>query len=371
MKLHMQSDNSVTLVDNLFIDRYMAGANGEYVKLYLYLLRCVGTGQDLSVSSIADFFDHTEKDVQRALAYWEKLDLLKLKYDESGSITDIVFCDAEQPECAHLEDDTQEDPYEAQEDSYSSSGRVIRMEAQPARPEIPDKRSLSAARKRELREEEDIRQLFFVAETYLGRVLSSTEANNLLYFYDTLGFSFELVEYLIEYCASKGNPGARYMEKVAIGWYQDGIRTAAQAKRQTSQYSKDYYQIFAAFGIKGRAPAAREIEYMDRWLKQWDLPVQIVQEACSRTILQVHEPSFSYADKILKNWHEQDVSCMEDIAQLDAAFTQKNAREAGPAGRLPDPSSQRSSNRFNNFRQRQYDFQTLEQKLLRTQARGE
>ena len=163
MKLHMQSDNSVTLVDNLFIDRYMAGANGEYVKLYLYRLRCVGTGQDLSVSSIADFFDHTEKDVQRALAYWEKLDLLKLKYDESGSITDIVFCDAEQPECAHLEDDTQEDPYEAQEDSYSSSGRVIRMEAQPARPEIPDKRSLSAARKRELREEEDIRQLFFVA----------------------------------------------------------------------------------------------------------------------------------------------------------------------------------------------------------------
>ena len=96
-----------------------------------------------------------------------------------------------------------------------------------------------------------------------------------------------------------------------------------------------------------------------------------MQEACSRTILQVHEPSFSYADKILKNWHEQDVSCMEDIAQLDAAFTQKNAREAGQAGRLPDPSSQRSSNRFNNFRQRQYDFQTLEQKLLRTQARGE
>ena len=363
MKLHMQSDNSVTLVDNLFIDRYMAGANGEYVKLYLYLLRCAGTGQDLSVSSIADFFDHTEKDVQRALAYWEKLDLLKLSYDGDGSITDIILCDAEEPESALPS--KEEDP-----EAYDRTGRIIRMDAQPAQPEVPDKRSLSAERKRQLREEEDIRQLFFVAETYLGRVLTATEANNLLYFYDTLGFSFDLVEYLIEYCASKGNPGARYMEKVAIGWYQDGIRTVQQAKKQSSQYSKDYYQIFAAFGIKGRAPAAKEIEYMDRWLKQWDLPAQIVLEACSRTIIQAHEPSFSYADKILRSWHEQGVSTMEDVQALDTAHAQQAQQEAAGTSRR-EQGSARVSNRFNNFRQRQYDFQTLEQKLLRTQARGE
>ena len=62
MKLHMQSDHSVTLIDNSFIDQYMSSANGEFVKLYIYLLRCAGTGEELSVSSIADFFDHTEKD---------------------------------------------------------------------------------------------------------------------------------------------------------------------------------------------------------------------------------------------------------------------------------------------------------------------
>ena len=81
MRLHLQSDNGVTLVENVFIDQYMPGANGEYVKLYLYLLRCAGTGRELSISSIADFFDHTEKDVRRALTYWEKLSLLKLRYD--------------------------------------------------------------------------------------------------------------------------------------------------------------------------------------------------------------------------------------------------------------------------------------------------
>ena len=91
MKLHLQSDNGVTLIENKFIDQYMPGANGEYVKLYLYLLRCASSGRELSVSSIADFFDHTEKDGRRALKYWEKLRLLRLEYDENGGITDISF----------------------------------------------------------------------------------------------------------------------------------------------------------------------------------------------------------------------------------------------------------------------------------------
>jgi PmbA protein len=30
MKLHIQSDSGVTLIENIFIDRYMPGANGEF-----------------------------------------------------------------------------------------------------------------------------------------------------------------------------------------------------------------------------------------------------------------------------------------------------------------------------------------------------
>lgn len=359
MKLHLQSDNSVTIVDNVFIDRYIANANGEYVKLYLYLLRCAGTGQELSVSSIADFFDHTEKDVQRALSYWEKLELMKLKYAKDGSITDILFCVGE-PDA----------PGQEEVPSGEAPARpALRLEPQGASPvTVPDKHSLTAARKKELREEEDIQQLIFVAETYLGRVLTSTEANNLLYFYDTLDFSFDLVEYLIEYCASRGNPGARYMEKVAVGWYQDGIRTVQQAKKQSSRYSKDYYQIFAAFGIKGRAPAAKEIEYMDRWLRQWELSSALICEACSRTILKAHQPSFSYADRILKNWHEQGALTLEDVARLDEAYAQRSA--AQPSDPSPAPAG-KVSNRFNNFRQRSYDYKDLEKQLLHAQTRGE
>lgn len=351
MKLHMQSDNSFTLIDNSFIDRYMGSANGEFVKLYIYLLRCANAGAELSVSSIADFFDHTEKDVKRALAYWEKLGVLRLSYDEDGSITDILFSSGDDL-AVNVSEDLKD----------SQAGEEVA---------IPSRSLLSTSRRKELKEEEEIRQLVFVAETYFGRVLSSTELNNILYFYDTLGFSDELIEYLLEYCVSKGNPGAKYMEKVALEWYREGITTVAQAKRQSSQHNRDYYQIFNALGIKGRSPVTREVEYMDRWLQQWLLPMDIILEACSRTVLTTHQSSFSYTDSILKKWHENGVTSLEDIEKLDAlhqAAVNENSKVLQLTGSSrPNAGRTKTGNRFNNFRQREYDYDSLEQRLLKAQ----
>lgn len=45
---------------------YMAAANGEYVKVYLYILRHQNQ-EDLTLEQIADALNHTEADVKRAL----------------------------------------------------------------------------------------------------------------------------------------------------------------------------------------------------------------------------------------------------------------------------------------------------------------
>ena len=73
-----------TLVANEFIDRYMADANGEYVKVYLYLLRHHQEKPD--VGQIADALNHTEADVRRALSYWEKLGALTLSSSERSAM---------------------------------------------------------------------------------------------------------------------------------------------------------------------------------------------------------------------------------------------------------------------------------------------
>lgn len=340
MKLHLPSNTQVTLVENIFIDQYMPKANGEFVKLYLYLLRCANSEKELSLSSIADTFDHTEKDVRRALSYWEKLNLLKLQYDKDGHLCDIVF----------LNGAPQEETAAAKSPAPAKASSVLTRD-----------------RKKELKEQEQIRQLMFVAEQYYSRPLTSTEQSAILYFYDTLHFSADLIEYLIEYCVSKGSGSIHYMEKVAQEWYKNGITTVAQAKSSTNLYNKNYFTIFNAMGIKGRNPAPAEIEIMNRWFQDYDFTIEIILEACCRTIRQTHQPNFQYAGKILEHWHKAGVHHLKDIQVLDQQHLEKQAQTVRQTEKQPTRSS--APNRFNNFTQREYDWTQLEKQLLNAQEK--
>lgn len=335
LTLHKYNAGDFTLVQNRFFDEYMISANGEFVKIYLYLLRCSSTDRELSLSVIADAFNHTESDVKRALTYWEKLHLLRLTYGEDGTLTDIILTDGEAPQNA----------------DSRISGTPVREAPVSAPPRI----SVSADRKKELAAQEDIKQLVFIAEQYLGKRLSSTELTNIFYYYDELHFSADLIEYLIEYCVSKGKRSINYIRAVALEWDAKGIRTVAEAKKDTNLYNRSYYAVLNAFGIKDRGPAQYEQELMSDWFGEAGFSLDIVLEACRRTITRTHTPNFQYADKILKSWKDAGVTTIGDIETLDkpAAPTQKPQAKRSAAG-----------NRFNNFPQRKYDYEQLERQLL-------
>lgn len=87
----------VTSIHNTFIEKYMLRANGSYVKVYLYLSKCIQAGEeDLSISSLADQMENTEKDVIRALNYWEKQGLMRITRSEDGA--DILGIDVLNPD---------------------------------------------------------------------------------------------------------------------------------------------------------------------------------------------------------------------------------------------------------------------------------
>ena len=126
-----------------------------------------------------------------------------------------------------------------------------------------------------------------------------------------------MIEYLLEYCISKGSSSRHYMRKVALSWAEAGISTVLQAKEETNLYNKNYFTILNAFGIKGRSPASFEQEMMSHWLDDLGFSVEIVLEACRRTVRQTHEPNFQYANKILEDWRQKKVSSLGDIKALD------------------------------------------------------
>ncbi len=335
--LHTGNGSSTTAVSNRFIDEYMTKANGEFVKVYLYLLRCMNSpDSSFSISKTADKFEHTEKDIQRALRYWEKMNLIRLEYDEGQSICGIYFLD--------------------------SPAAKERDDAIPVKME----EACAADDMEAFRQKEDVKELLFVAESYLGRPLSPTDVQTILYWYDGLSFSADLVAYLLEYCIAGGHTSLHYMDKVALSWKDAGICTVEQAKRRASAHSRLHAAVMKSFGISGRSLIPAEEAYVEKWSKEMGFGPELISEACSRTILAIHRPSFEYADSILANWHKQGIRTMEGVASADAE-RQAAGRRAEASAKPPKPAALKAaSNRFNSFPQRAYNIDQLETELLNT-----
>ena len=355
IKLHSDSPVSATSVSNTFIDEYMSDANGEFVKIYLYLLRLMNAPQtSFSISSIADKFEHTEKDVKRALAYWERMHLLQLEYDGDKNLTGIRMLDSSSRDAAPADSRASGTP--AQSAPVSASAADTSAPAQ----DVPAKKNYSADDILNFRQNESVAELFFIAERYLGRTLSATDINTLLYFYDVLGFSTELIVYLIESCVSNNHTSIRYIEKVALGWADQHITTVEEAKQGSPVLGKMYYAVMNAFGITGRKLVSAEIAYITRWTNEYGFDSDIILEACKRTMASLHQPNFKYTDSILSDWNKKQVHHLSDIAKLDAAHQERKKSSASAA------TGSTSKNKFNNFTQRSYDYDELEQMLLTT-----
>ena len=175
------------------------------------------------------------------------------------------------------------------------------------------------------REKEDVRTMLFVAEKYLKRPLTPTDMQMILYWYDSLGFSAELVEYLIEHCIVKGHPSLRYMDKVALSWADLKIHTAEQAKQLSTVHNQAYYAVIKSLGISNRNLVPYEMDFIEKWMKEYGFTLDIITEACKRTIQAIHQPSFEYADSILTKWHEHNIRHLKEISALDEAHQKQTS----------------------------------------------
>ncbi|MBP3567623.1 MAG: DnaD domain protein [Lachnospiraceae bacterium] len=352
---------SATVVPNLFIDRYMPTANGAYVKVYLYLLRCLsGTTKPFSLSSAADALDETEKDIVRALSYWEKNNVVSLSID-SDNLTGITLLD--------LNVDT-DFPKEAE----AQSGTVIsiekyrrdnRMET-PAVPEDPYKRPLYTEEQLEtIRSNNDVTTILNVIEVYLERLLTPQDINLVAYLYDKLHFSSDLILHLYEYCVGKNKKKCEYIEKVAISWHQEGIDTVAKAQEYSILYDTCFNAVNKVFSL-GRMPIGPERDYIRKW-SSWKMNTELIEEACNRTIMNINKPDFKYADRILESWHKAAVNTLAEVKALDATHALMNPRPNDTPVRTVAPMT-KSAGSYNSYPQRQYsseELSDLESKLLK------
>ena len=371
-----------------FIDKYMLKANGDYIKVYLFMLR--NAGRLINPEIIADALELTIKDVERAIAYWCKSGILIKKeeniakigsdddfqeilltknlptieeYEEAKRILmaanevykrseAVEKTDVENAESIENKDNTDVENTNVEPEVNTDTPVVETPDVIPEvevkkeePPKLPD-RSLVDLTK--LKSDEDFQELVFCVQTYTEKIFSPIDTEKLAYLYDVIGMSKDLLEYIAEVSVQKGKKSISYIEKVALSFHEKGITTVEEAKEDNVKFYNENRAVLKAFGIYDRVLAPVESRYVKKWFDEYCFSPEIVVEAINRTVLNTSSQSFSYADGILTSWHKENVRTLADVKAQD----EKHGEKVKNAPKPSNGGNGGNTSKFNNFEQR-------------------
>jgi DnaD/phage-associated family protein len=310
---------------------------GGYLKVYIYLFAQTNTlcETTLSLEDAAKELDMLYSELLQALKYWNEQGVLYFK-ELSSDEFEIDF---------HLD-------------------APVKKENEPA-VKLPLSKTIISQSRPEYRTEEinlymqdspSVNRLFKIAEQYLGRLLTSTDQKILYSFYDWLHMSFDLIEFLVEHCASNNHTAIHYIEKVAISWVDSGITTVEKAKEKVA-LDKRYFKILSALGSSKSSVTLSEKKCIDKWLIEYGFKIEVILEACKRTVMQTNKPSLNYVDSILISWYNAKVKTLEDILLLDKAYESK--KQLNTQDTYQNKRTSKSA-KFNNMYSHNWNFEELE-----------
>lgn len=314
-KLNIPISNHI-LIDNNFIDNFLPKAQGEYVKIYILILRYAYSGETgFNSSFIAKKLNLLESDIKNALNYWNDVGLIKLT-NVDDKILNIDFLNI------------------SESNSQTSSLNLIS--------EINNN---------------DLIDFFKEIEIIIGRPLSQKEMESYIDWTKNLNFSYELILYLVSYCVSKNKKDFRYIEKVAIAWSDSNIKTLDEATSYTEKYEKqfvNYRKILTYLGMSDTDISKPIEDLFSKWLITYNMPLELIYKACDICFSKLSKNDFNYIDGILCNFKNSNIYTVENLEKHEI---KKNTF-------IKDFSKDKIKNTSSNFTQRTYDYDKLEKILI-------
>lgn len=277
--LHIKRKEKTFSVPAIFVDKYMAATDESVVKTYLYLLCHLEDG-DFSFDAASEGIGISAKELERALLYLDDKGIIRLTTEDDDVSVEFL-------------------PLAGKEVAASEERAIVERDvtSRPPKYLIRDINNV-------LNSDNEIRDMFLLAEQLTGTSLSHNDMKILYSFYDWLKLPVDVILLLLEHCTSLKKSDFRYIEKIAMSWADNGIDNFEKASiyvRSQTKFNRAAKKLKRILQIADRDFTERELKFVRTWIEDKGYTESNFKEAYEITIMNTSKLTFRYMDTVLKN----------------------------------------------------------------------
>ena len=310
MKLE-QRDNSIlisnTNIPDVFLTEYLPPANGDYVKVYLYISFMAKFDKEIKINDLSKKLALPLKNIQEAFKYWEDAGVLIKK--NSGYIL------------ANLQEIELNKVYSPK---LSSS------------PEDIEKNSKNQYRAKAI---EDINNQFFQG------IMSPSWYSDIDLWFKKYNFDEQVMLALFNYCYEHSALHKNYIQVVADSWYKNNIKSFSDLDKYYEKQEKIgsiRKSIIKKLGLN-RNLTVYEDAYVEKWIIDYGYSLDVIEIALKKTTSKTNI-NFEYLNKLITDWYDRNLKTPTDIQQYLKQSKDKK-----------DLIDNMKKGNYNNSNQRTYD----------------
>ncbi|MFR0823589.1 MAG: DnaD domain protein [Clostridia bacterium] len=299
---------SNTELPDIFFTEYLSQTNGDFIKVYLYMIFLSKYGKDIKLNDLSKKLELPLKTIQDAIKYWE----------DSGVIT--------KKNMGYILNNLQElELHKLYKPRVSLSADTLQQTAQ------------NQYRAKAI---ENINNEFFQG------IMSPSWYSDIDLWFKKYAFDEEVMIALFRYCFNRSALHRNYIQTVADAWNKNHIQTFNDLDKYYEKQEKlntIYKSIAKKLGYT-RQLTQYEQAYVEKWVMDYGYSLDIIEIALKRTTSKAN-PNFDYLDKLLSDWNERGFKTVTEIQNFLSELKQKKK----------DVKELEKKSGYANYEQRKYD----------------
>lgn len=299
---------SNTELPDVFFTEYLSQANGDFIKIYLYIVFLSKYGKDVKINDLSKKLNIDFKIIQEGIKYWE----------DAGAIT--------KKNTGYIINNLQEiELHKLYKPRVALSAEAIKQSAE------------NQYRSKAI---ENINNMFFQG------IMSPSWYSDIDLWFKKYSFDEEVMIALFQYCYNRSALHRNYIQTVAEAWFKNNVKTFSDLDSLFEKQEK-LNTLYKAIGKKlGYSRPLTEYEkgYIEKWSIEYGFTLDIIEIALKKTTSKSN-PNFDYLDKLLSDWHDRGFKTTEEVQTFLNELKQKNK----------DIKKLEKNTGYNNYEQRKYD----------------